>query len=101
MLVILLDNACTWARRRVIVESIVRDVNIVITVDKPADNRLRVSVSDDGVGLKAGLGSGLGLANIREQLVARFGDKASLTIAALPEAGTIATIELPVSDNKA
>ena len=77
------------------------DGNIVITVDKPAANRLRVSVSDDGVGLKAGLGGGLGLENIREQLANRFGNQAALTITAGPEAGTIATIELPASDGKA
>jgi len=74
---------------------------IVIKVEKPAANRLRVSVSDDGVGLKAGLGGGLGLANIREQLKSLFGDSAQLEIAALPEAGTIATIELPLSNDKA
>lgn len=74
---------------------------IVITVDKPDANRLRVSVSDDGVGLKLGLGGGLGLENIREQLANRFGDKATLTITAGQEAGTIATIELPVSYSKA
>ncbi|MGH8050867.1 MAG: sensor histidine kinase [Arenimonas sp.] len=74
---------------------------IIIDVDKPSANRLRVSVSDDGAGLKAGLGSGLGLANIREQLASRFGDTASLKIAALPEAGAIATIELPLSDTHA
>jgi len=70
---------------------------ILIAVEIPETNRLRVSVSDNGVGLKAGLGGGLGLANIREQLSSRFGDLASLKIAALPEAGTIATIELPSS----
>lgn len=74
---------------------------IVIAVEKPEANRLRVSVSDDGAGLKAGLGGGLGLANIREQLSSRFGDAASLKIAALPEAGTIASIELPISDTNA
>jgi len=74
---------------------------IVIDVEKPATNRLRVSVSDNGAGLKSGLGGGLGLANIREQLKSRFGDNAQLLIAALPEAGTIATIELPLNNDKA
>lgn len=75
--------------------------HIVIAVDKPSAHRLRVSVSDDGAGLKAGLGGGLGLANIREQLFSRYGDAASLNITALPEAGTIASIELPINDKNA
>jgi len=75
--------------------------SIVINVEKPSADRLRVSVSDNGVGLKSGLGGGLGLANIREQLKSRFGDSAALVIAALPEAGTIASIELPLSDTNA
>jgi hypothetical protein len=74
---------------------------IVIAVEKPETNRLRVSVSDDGAGLKTGLGGGIGLTNIREQLKSRFGDPASLNIAALPEAGTIASIELPLIDTSA
>jgi two-component sensor histidine kinase len=75
--------------------------HIIISIEKPSSNRLRVSVSDNGIGLKSGLGGGLGLANIREQLRSRFGNSAELMIAALPEAGTIASIELPVSDSKA
>jgi hypothetical protein len=74
---------------------------ISIVAERIANNCLRVSVSDDGVGLKTGFGGGLGLSNIREQLSARFGDKASLVIAAQPEAGTIAIIELPLSDANA
>ena len=74
---------------------------ITIVAEKIANKALRVSVSDDGTGLKTGLGGGIGLANIREQLQSRFGHSASLTIAALPQAGTIATIELPLSGSKA
>ena len=74
---------------------------IIIKVTKVDAKSLRVSVSDDGVGLKAGLGGGLGLVNIREQLANRFGNSASLSIAAQPEAGTIATIELPLSEANA
>jgi hypothetical protein len=96
MLISLVENAIKHG-----LENKRGDGQIVITVDKPAENRLRVSVSDDGVGLKPGLGGGLGLENIREQLSNRFGDQASLTITAGREAGTIATIELPASDSKA
>ncbi|MEO8001327.1 MAG: histidine kinase [Arenimonas sp.] len=74
---------------------------IIINVTKVDAKHLRVSVSDDGIGLKAGLGGGLGLANIREQLSNRFGNSASLSIAAQPEAGTIVTIELPLSEANA
>lgn len=93
MLISLVENAIKHG-----LETKRGDGHIVISVDKPEAKRLRVSVSDDGAGLKAGLGGGLGLANIREQLSSRFGDAASLKIAALPEAGTIASIELPISD---
>lgn len=96
MLISLVENAIKHG-----LEAKRGDGRIVITVEKPSATRLRVSVSDDGVGLKRGLGGGLGLANIREQLAARFGDKAALTITAQAEAGTIATIELPLSGSKA
>ncbi|MGH8108068.1 MAG: sensor histidine kinase [Arenimonas sp.] len=93
MLISLVENAIKHG-----LETKAGNGHIVIKVEKPDDKRLRVSVSDDGVGLKAGLGGGLGLANIREQLAARFGDTAKLVIAARPDAGTIASIELPLSD---
>lgn len=56
---------------------------------------LTISVSDDGAGLKTGLSSGLGLANIHEQLSVRYGDAARLTVAALAEGGTVASITVP------
>lgn len=59
-------------------------------------NELRVSVADDGVGLQDGLSSGLGLANIREQLQVRYGGRARLTVAAQPEGGTVAEIMIPL-----
>ena len=69
-----------------------------IRVEAQADGRtLAISVIDDGVGLKPGLSGGIGLANIREQLSVRFGDAASLTVAARPEGGTVATITIPTT----
>ena len=56
---------------------------------------LCVQVSDDGLGLKQGVSSGLGLSNIREQLLVRYGGRASLTVAARPEGGTVAEIMIP------
>ena len=59
------------------------------------DNLLHLQVKDDGVGLKDGLSSGIGLANIREQLALRYGSSASLGIAAPAEGGTVAEIVIP------
>ena len=58
--------------------------------------RLVVSVMDDGAGLQPGLGSGMGLANVREQLATRFGDRASLSLRSLVGRGAVAEIQLPL-----
>ena len=59
---------------------------------------LKVAVEDDGAGLTAGeVSHGVGLANVRAQLRNRFGDGASLDIAARPGGGTRAVIALPAS----
>lgn len=58
--------------------------------------RLVVSVVDDGAGLQPGLGSGVGLANVRDQLATRFGDRASLSLRGLPGRGAVAEIQLPL-----
>jgi len=55
-----------------------------------------VSVVDDGAGLQPGLGSGMGLANVREQLAQRFGDQATLTLRNLAGRGAVAEINLPL-----
>lgn len=68
------------------------EISIIATANPSA---LTVSVTDDGAGLKVGLSSGLGLANIREQLALRYQDQATLKVAARPEGGTIAEITLP------
>lgn len=58
--------------------------------------RLVVSVVDDGAGLQPGLGSGVGLANVRDQLATRFGDRATLSLRGLPGRGAVAEIQLPL-----
>ena len=61
------------------------------------DGQLRVSVRDDGLGLRrdgSGRGNGVALANIRERLSALHGDEATLTLQAL-QPGTEATLCLP------
>jgi signal transduction histidine kinase len=59
-------------------------------------NQLVVGVEDDGQGLQAGGSAGIGLANIRDQLRARFGDRARLSIGPRAGGGVAATIALPV-----
>jgi signal transduction histidine kinase len=57
--------------------------------------RLRIRVADDGAGLQPGVGAGMGLANVREQLVHRFGAQASLRLRPGEVRGVVAEIELP------
>jgi two-component sensor histidine kinase len=56
---------------------------------------LAVSVIDSGVGLSPGLGDGVGLANVRAQLIAQFGARGRFSISGRPEGGTIATLIVP------
>lgn len=63
--------------------------------DRGMSSQLAVSVIDDGAGLRAGASSGVGLANIREQLAARYGAYGELVIRARPAGGVTATIRVP------
>lgn len=58
--------------------------------------QLRVRVSDDGAGIRAGLGGGLGLANLREQLQLRYGGKAGFSLVGRRERGAVAEIHVPL-----
>jgi chemotaxis protein histidine kinase CheA len=62
-----------------------------------AHNKLRVIVSDTGLGFgaKPSDGTGLGLTNIRERLKLLHGDQGQLLIAANSPSGVIVTIEVP------
>jgi Histidine kinase/Histidine kinase-, DNA gyrase B-, and HSP90-like ATPase len=62
-------------------------------------NALHITVLDNGVGLGAAAsgGTGVGLANVRRQLVARYKSKARLTLEARTPRGTSATIVIPLS----
>ncbi|OON63733.1 sensor histidine kinase [Massilia sp. KIM] len=66
------------------------------------DSKLRVTVTDDGVGFGVvpSDGTGLGLATIRERLKLLHGDAASLHIGANSPSGVIATIEVPYQLSK-
>lgn len=60
-------------------------------------DRLRVRVVDDGAGLQPGLSTGVGLANVREQLAARYGTQASFALTAGTDGrGVCAEIRLPI-----
>src|SRR5262245_36858625 len=92
----LLDNACKWARRRVIVDS------------SPAGDALEISVDDDGPGVEASMrdvvlqrgvradeaapGSGLGLAIARD-LAELYGG--SIALDGAPAGGLRARLRLP------
>lgn len=57
--------------------------------------QLVVSVVDTGAGLRATAAVGMGLNNIRDQLIARFGPRGSLTLLDRTAGGVIATVRVP------
>ena len=69
-------------------------ISIIASTD---DGLLTVGVEDDGVGLKPGVSSGLGLANVRAQLFSLFGDRATLDVSARPEGGANARVRIPLA----
>ncbi|HZV67251.1 MAG TPA: histidine kinase [Telluria sp.] len=71
-------------------------------VAEVAHNKLRVTVTDDGVGfgVMPSDGTGLGLPTIRERLKLLHGDAGQLHIAANTPSGVIATIEVPYQLSK-
>ena len=92
----LIDNACKWAKSRVEIRS------------RSLDDRIEVTVDDDGPGLEPSLreavlqrgvradeaapGSGLGLAIVRD-LAELYGG--SITLGSSPLGGLRATLQLP------
>lgn len=57
---------------------------------------LVVQVSDNGPGGGGPAGTGVGIANVRRRLEARFGDRAGVQAGPHPERGYVATITLPL-----
>jgi len=71
-------------------------------VAEVVDSRLRVTVTDDGVGFGVvpSDGTGLGLQTIRDRLRMLHGDAGRLSIGANSPSGVIATIEVPYQLSK-
>ena len=69
-----------------------------IEIDAVRDgDALRVQVRDDGAGLQPGLSTGVGLANVREQLAARYGARAAFVLSPAAESrGVCAEIRVPL-----
>lgn len=87
----LIENAVKYA-----VAATARPVTVRIAAAVEGD-RLLLSVEDNGPGTaqRGVVGHGIGLANVRDRLRARFGDAASLDTGALPEGGFRATLRMP------
>ena len=92
----LIDNACRWARSRVVIGSSATDAGIVITIDDDGpglDEAMREAVLQRGVRAdQAAPGSGLGLAIVND-LVELYGGSLSLERSAA--GGLRATLQLP------
>ena len=96
----LLDNACKWARARVVISSAATNGVVSITVDDDGpgiDRSLRQAVLQRGVRAdEAAPGSGLGLAIVRD-LADLYGG--SIVLDASPLGGLRARLQLPANRN--
>ncbi|WP_309623694.1 histidine kinase [Novosphingobium sp.] len=88
----LVENAVRYA-----VTPVSRAVTVAITA-RDEQGRLVIEVSDDGPGESANgrAGFGIGLANVRDRLAARYGDAASLTAGPRADGGWHSVIRLPL-----
>ena len=94
----LLDNACKWARTRVVLESTRRNGVIVLTVDDDGpgiDGTLLEAVLQRGVRAdEASPGTGFGLAIVRD-LAELYGG--SIALERMPGGGLRAVLQLPAA----
>lgn len=68
-----------------------------VTISATRDgDALHVVVDDDGVGLQPGVGGGLGLANVRAQLDALYGKRASFDLRSRGTGGVRAELRIPM-----
>jgi two-component system, LytTR family, sensor kinase len=92
----LVENALKYGVSRT-----TRSVTIRISAERD-DGRMVLRVHDDGEaapkidGSSAGNSGGIGLANVRDRLEARYGDAARLVAAQDPKGGFEARIEIPI-----
>ncbi|MFM5925166.1 MAG: sensor histidine kinase [Novosphingobium sp.] len=90
----LVENAVKYA-----VAPTRRTVTVTIAATEEA-GRLILSVSDDGPGgTKAGAGFGIGLANVRDRLAARYGSDAALAAGPGEGGGWRTELNLPLARN--
>jgi len=88
----LVENSIKYA-----VAATTRAVTVRITARADGD-RLVLTVSDDGPGKTgAETGTGIGLANVRSRLAARFGGEAHIACGPLPGGGHVTTLTLPLA----
>jgi len=97
----LLDNACKWARARIVVSSVASNGSIAITVDDDGPGiapSMRAMVLQRGVRAdEAAPGSGLGLAIVRD-LADVYGG--SIALDASPLGGLRARLQLPSNQGR-
>jgi two-component system LytT family sensor kinase len=78
-----------------------RGGELVVGARLESPERLRVWVSDDGVGVRAGFDlardAGTGLGNTRARLACLYGSRAELTVQGATGGGTVAEIVMPVA----
>jgi signal transduction histidine kinase len=95
----LLDNACKWARSRIIVGAVTDGPDVVITVDDDGPGlapSMRDAVLQRGVRAdEAAPGTGFGLAIVRD-LAELYGG--SIVLGASPDGGLRATLRLPSAE---
>jgi LytS/YehU family sensor histidine kinase len=90
----LVENAIKYG-----VSRCTRPVTISISAERD-DRQLILTVRDDGEGIpkidRRGSGGGIGLANVRDRLEARYGEAARLIAGPGPHGGFAARIEIPI-----
>ena len=92
MLISLVENAVKHGLERA------SRPGIIAIIAEVRDGSLRITVSDDGVGLTAHSGQGFGLVNIHERLALLYGERASLTVSAAEPCGVEAVLTVPVKE---
>ena len=68
-------------------------VQIAVSAENAA---LTFRVTDDGAGFTQDAGSGIGIANVRERLVALFKDGAIVSVEPRASGGVVSTLTLPI-----